>query len=75
MEPENQNEKLVEESPEQFADVTRDELYELVWAEPMLRVAAEQPAITGPDAKLVYAARGTSAISGLLRAVSVAGGR
>jgi hypothetical protein len=37
--------------------------------------AREQPALTGPDAKSVYAASGTSAIRGWPNAVSGAGGR
>jgi hypothetical protein len=42
MESEKQiDKKLVEEATGQFATVTRDRLYALVWAEPMLKVAAK----------------------------------
>lgn len=41
MEPENHQDKgPVERTTEEFADVTREELCGLVWAEPMLKVAA-----------------------------------
>ena len=41
MEPEDPNKKSLEERKEERGDVTREDLYALVWAEPMLKVAAK----------------------------------
>jgi hypothetical protein len=39
MEPEDPTKKSPEDCREERRDVTREELYALVWAEPMLKVA------------------------------------
>src|ERR1700676_5276646 len=40
MEPEDSNKKSLDECRQERGDVTREELYALVWAEPMLKLAS-----------------------------------